>query len=68
MHLGGGPLLHSALGVGRRRGHCKRSRFLVWVGEDDEEDACAVDVWQDLFRADSRMWKVERMRGCAQAS
>ena len=39
----------------------------MWVGEDDEEDACAVDVWQDLFRADSRMWKVERMRGCAQA-
>ena len=35
------------------------------VGEDDDEDGCVVDVWQDLFRVDSRMWSVERIRSCA---
>ena len=35
------------------------------VGGDDDEDGWAVDVWQDLFRVDSRVWNVERIRGCA---
>ena len=26
------------------------------MGGVDDEDGCAVDVWQDLFRVDSRMW------------
>ena len=35
------------------------------MGGDDDEDGCVVDVWQDLFRVDSRMWSVERIRSCA---
>ena len=57
MHSGGGPLPHSALVVGQ-------AFEISCVDGYDDEDGCDVEVWQDLFRVDSRVWRVERMRSC----
>jgi hypothetical protein len=52
---GGGPLLHSAEFGCLPPSHSLQTFEISCAGGDSEDDGCAVDVWQDLFRVEIRV-------------
>ena len=51
---GGGPLLRSAEFGCPSPSQSLQTFEVSCVGGDDDDDECAVDVWQDLFRVEIR--------------